>query len=144
MLRAPRFLVCFAVLWSLVSLSASAQSTERTEALLRIVGIDTFLSSFAADLTAPDNALADSFGDGSDAWTSAASEHFDGEEMFVEMTSRFEGTFEEDELAQLFAFYESRLGLRITGLEVQAQAPEESERAETEGTAILALSLIHI
>ena len=138
MRNVSRLIASLAMLWCLGVSAAQAQNAERAEALLRIVGIDAFLDSFSAELTDADNPMAGSFGDGSDAWVLAARQHFPSDEMFSDMIALFEGAFEDDELEQLFAFYESPLGLRVTGLEVASQVPEEADRVEAEGAEILA------
>lgn len=128
--------------WGLGILMAAAAHAgtaghARTEALLRAVGVDSYLAGFADEIGGADNPMAESFSDISEAWTAAARENFQTEAMFADVTEAMAGGLDAGQMAALEAFYSSPLGLEITAMEVAAQRAEMALQVKTEGADIL-------
>jgi len=120
-----------------VAATAGPAGHARTEALLRTVGVDMFLQSFAEEVGGSDNPMARSFSDISEAWNISAAENFDAVGMFEETVVMLGESLDDAAMGELEVFYASDLGREITAMEVAAQRPGSALVVKTEGTEIL-------
>ena len=120
-----------------VAAQATTADTTRMQKLLRTIGIDTYLASFAEDVGGADNPMARSIGGIAEAWTTSSLENFAPEEMFADVVYEMNGRLSDGHMSELEHFFAAPLGRRIAAMEVAAQRPGVSLTVKTEGADLL-------
>jgi len=127
-------LCCVIVLFALPAHAGAGAARN----LLLAMGFDTYLDSTSASFQAADNPLAADDDAMRRAWVDAAAQVFDPDRMMTDIAADLSEGLGEDDIALLMDFYSGGLGARVTELEVAAQNPANSDRADAQGREILA------
>ncbi len=121
-----------------VGLPVGAANGSATATLLKLLGYDAFVESFAIALGESNKQLE--LGDDrlALAWELAARETFPSDKMLEEIVSAVAVGLDADHVKAATVFLSSELGMLVTRMEVEAQRPDQSDRVDAEGAAILA------
>lgn len=137
-IRSILMALVMAIAASFGGVAALAASSTSTETLLKLLGYDAFVAGVAETISDADNDIAGSDVGFGIAWNQAATQVFSPTEMLNEILLELEGDLEPSEIEAATAFLKSDLGVLVTQMEVEAQAPGRSGQVQEEGAAILA------
>lgn len=119
---------------TMMALPARAASTE---ALLKLIGFDSFVESFVEALRSTDEQISGTDEDANLAWDLAASQVFPPAKLMEEIVASMDGTMDPEDIKEATIFFETGLGKLVTQMEVDAQSLE-SGVVDERGSDVLA------
>jgi regulator of RNase E activity RraB len=117
--------------------AAFAAEPSRGEAILRLLGFDTAISSFVAEVKSTDTGLESNYPEFDAARDALAERIFRPDALFTAVAARVDDKFDDAEYDALEAYFSQGVGLRVTQAEKYAQSPENDAERAAETPAII-------
>jgi regulator of RNase E activity RraB len=117
--------------------AAFAAEPSRGEAILRLLGFDTAISSFVAEVKSTDTGLESNYPEFDAARDALAERIFRPDALFTAVAARVDDKFDDAEYDALEAYFSKGVGLRVTQAEKYAQSPENDAERAAETPAII-------
>jgi regulator of RNase E activity RraB len=104
---------------------------------LRLLGFDTAISSFVAEVKSTDTGLESNYPEFDAARDALAERIFRPDALFTAVAARVDDKFDDAEYDALEAYFSKGVGLRVTQAEKYAQSPENDAERAAETPAII-------